>query len=287
MRQIVVIPDLHGRLDLLLAAIREFPDAHFLSLGDAIDRGPRSLATVDKLLELHETGRATLLMGNHERMAHEGLRWYRQYVGTHDMGDYRKAMEGYHWWMQAGGDTVRKEVARIAAERGTTAALTLEQFPANLARYIDLLRKVVYVTEDGEIHDSPPEAASVLVAHASPPVRHPQYPNPETAALWLRPFEGPFPMAQGVVYSVHGHTPVRVPTRLGRHVYLDLGAYETGRLALLPLSVHQVDPVTVLCGRGEPSRAGKYPAAGEALPTQVVMLEDLPIPREERSQHRR
>ena len=277
MTQIVVIPDLHGRLDLLLSAIREFPEAHFLSLGDAIDRGPRSLGTVDKWLELYDAGRATLLMGNHERMAYEGLRWYRQYLGTHDMGDYRKAMEGFQWWMQAGGETVRSEVARQVAASGGGAALSLENFPVNLERYIGLLRKVVYVTGDGEIHDQPPAQPSVLVAHASPPVRHPQYPNPETAALWLRPFEGPFPLPPGVIYSVHGHTPVRVPTRLGRHLYLDLGAYETGRLAVLPLSVHQVSAVTVLCGRGDPARAGKYPAAGEALPTRVVMLEKAPV----------
>ena len=118
MTEVVVVPDLHGRLDLLLAAVREFPAAHFLSLGDAIDRGPRSLGTVDKLLELHAEGRATLLMGNHERMAQEGLRWYKQYTGTHDLGDYRKAMEGYQWWMQAGGSTVRKEIPHYAAERG-------------------------------------------------------------------------------------------------------------------------------------------------------------------------
>ncbi|WP_420596910.1 metallophosphoesterase [Deinococcus sp.] len=277
MRQIVVVPDLHGRLDLLLAAIQAFPEAHFLSLGDAIDRGPRSLGTVDKLLELYDAGRATLLMGNHERMAFEGLRWYRQYVGTHDMADYRKAMEGFQWWMQAGGETVRAELARQSSVSGGT--LTLERFPANLARYMGLLRRVVYVTEGGDIHDQPPEKPSVLVAHASPPVRHPQYPNPESAALWLRPSEGPFPLPPNVIYSVHGHTPVRVPTRMNRHLYIDLGAYETGRLALLPLSVHQVSAVTVLCGRGDAARAAKYPAAGEALPTRVVMLDGAPVGR--------
>jgi len=274
--EVVVVPDLHGRLDLLLAALRQFPEAHFLSLGDAIDRGPRSLATVDKLLELHDQGRATLLMGNHERMAQEGLKWYRRYSGTHDMGDYRKAMEGYQWWMQAGGDTVRRELPQYAAEHGGPSSLTLEKFPANLARYLDLLVRVVYVTADGVIHAQVPPQPSVLVAHASPPVSHPQYRHPETAALWLRPFEGPFPLPPGVVYSVHGHTPVRGPTRLGRHLYLDLGAYETGKLALLPLSVHQVSKVTVLCGRGEPLRASRYPAMGEALPTHLVPLEGAP-----------
>lgn len=276
MTEVVVVPDLHGRLDLLLAALREFPSAHVLSLGDAIDRGPYSLGTVDKLLELHDAGRATLLMGNHERMAQEGLRWYKQYTGTHDLGDYRKAMEGYQWWMQAGGDTVRREIPHYAAERGGPTTLTLEQFPANLERYLGLLKRVVYVTADGLIHDQAPEQPSVLVAHASPPVSHPQYPNPETAALWLRPFEGPFPMPDGVVYSVHGHTPVPVPARLGRHLYIDMGAYETGRLALAEIRGGGQPKITVLCGRGKPSLGSKYPRFGEPVSVQAVDLPGAP-----------
>ena len=261
-RQVVAVPDLHGRPDLLLAAVELFPDAHFLSLGDAIDRGPRSLETVRLLTELHAEGRATLLMGNHERMAFEGLKWYRQYLGTHDLGDYRKAVEGMKWWMKNGGESVRRE----------TAELSLERFPRLLADYLDVLQRVVYVTEDGAVHSRPPSEASVLVAHASPPVRHPDYPNPESAALWLRPFEGPFAMPEGVVYSIHGHTPVRAPLRLGRHVYLDLGAYETGLLALLPITVQTLSTVTVLTGPGDVRRAEKYPMLGERISARAVVV---------------
>ncbi|WP_425145812.1 metallophosphoesterase [Deinococcus sp.] len=261
-RQVIIVPDLHGRSDLLLAAVGLFPEAHFLSLGDAIDRGPRSLETVRLLMELRAEGRATLLMGNHERMAQEGLKWYRQYLGTHDLGHYRKAVEGMNWWMSNGGETVRRELSNFG----------VEQFPKVLADYLDALRRVVYVTGDGAIHATPPEEPSVLVAHASPPVRHPEYRNPESAALWLRPFEGPFPLPEGVVYSVHGHTPVRMPLRLGRHIYLDLGAYETGMLALLPVSVQTLSVVTVLTGRGDPKRLAKYPALGEPISARAVMV---------------
>ncbi|WP_189088887.1 metallophosphoesterase [Deinococcus ruber] len=259
---VVVIPDLHGRADLLQAAIDLYPAAHFLSLGDAIDRGPRSLETVRLLMELYAEGRATLLMGNHERMALEGVKWYQQYLGTHDLGDYRKAVEGMKWWMKNGGETLRREISE----------LTLERFPKLLSDYLDVLRRVVYVTEDGEIHDKLPEEPSVLVAHASPPVRHPEYPNPESAALWLRPFEGPFALPEGVVYSIHGHTPVRVPLRLGRHIYLDLGAYETGLLALLPVTVQTLSTVTVLTGRGDARRTEKYPMIGERISARAVAV---------------
>ncbi len=265
-RQVVVIPDLHGRLDLLQAAMNTFPAAHFLSLGDAIDRGPRSLDTVGLLMELRAEGRATLLMGNHERMALEGLRWYRQHQGTHDLGDYRRAMEGLSWWMKNGGESVRRELS----------SLTLERFPRLLADYLDALERLVYVTGDGQIHSQLPEAASVLVAHASPPVRHRQYPDPQEALLWLRPFEGPFTLPPGVVYSVHGHTPVRVPLRLGRHVYLDLGAYDTGLLSLLPLTVQTLSEVTVLAGRGDPGKTAKYPLMGEPISARSLRIQGEP-----------
>lgn len=265
-RQVVVVPDLHGRADLLAATLDYFPDAHFLVLGDVIDRGPRSMETVQMLLNLRKQGRATLLMGNHERMAQEGPHWYAQYTGTHDMGDYRRAMEGYQWWMRAGGETVRKELG----------SLTLEQFPPLLAEYLKDLKRVVFVTADGQIHDEAPAEPSVLVSHAAPPVRHQQHPNPLSAALWLRPFEGPFPMPEGVVYSLHGHTPVRTPTRLGRHVYADLGAYETGRLALIDIgNPQEVPTITVLCGNGRPELGQKYIKFGEPIPVQPIELRNL------------
>lgn len=266
-RPVLLLPDLHGRADLLEAALAYTEatfgsEVHLLSLGDAIDRGPHSLRCAELLLDLQRQGRATLLMGNHERMAQEGLQHFRRYLASRDPADERRALEGFRWWMENGGESVRREAG----------SLTLEQFPPVLAEYLDTLQRVVYVTADGQVQATPPAEASVLVAHASPPVRHPQYPSPESAALWLRPFDGPFPLPEGVTYSVHGHTPVRLPTRLGRHVYLDLGAYETGRLALLPVTLAGPPEVTVLEGRGDPRAARRYPAFGDPLPARTVTL---------------
>ncbi|WP_084048120.1 metallophosphoesterase [Deinococcus hopiensis] len=266
-RTVIVVPDLHGRADLLAEAVAHVedsygPEGHLLSLGDAIDRGPESVRCAELLLSLQRQGRATLLMGNHERMAQEGLQWFREYSATGNPAHYRQALEGFRWWMGNGGESVRREVQ----------GLTLEQFPPALAEYLDALRRVVYVTADGEIHAEAPQGPSVLVSHASPPVRHPQYPSPESAALWLRPFDGPFPLPEGVTYSVHGHTPVRTPTRLGRHVYLDLGTYETGRLALLAVNVQGRPEVTVLEGPGNPGAARRYAVFGEPLAARTITL---------------
>lgn len=262
-RQVIIIPDLHGRLDLLEGTLKLFPDAHFLSLGDAIDRGPQSLETVKRLLELHAEGRATLLMGNHERMAQEGPKQFARYQQTGQIEDFRQAMQGFSWWMKAGGESVRREVP----------VLTLEEFPETLLTYLNLLRRVVYVTADGQIHDQLPDQPSVLVAHASPPVAHRDYPTPESAALWLRPFEGPFALPESVTYSVHGHTPTAHPARLGKHIYTDLGAYETGRLALLEVGDPTQPPqLTVLQGPGRAQAAARYVRFGEPLRAREVFL---------------
>lgn len=265
-RQVIVIPDLHGRPDLLKATIQRYPEAHYIVLGDAIDRGPRSIAVIEQLLDLRDKGRATLLMGNHERMAREGIHWYRLYEGTHDLGDYRKAMEGYQWWMKAGGDSIRAELG----------SLTLEKFPSIIEEYLRELKVVVYVTADGSVHTEPPAEPSVLISHAAPPIKHVQYPDPMSAAIWLRPFEGPFAMAEGVVYSIHGHTPVPTPVRLGKHLYIDLGAYETGRLAVVELSFQAVPKIVVFCGRGDPSRARKYSRFGEPVQVHPIELSGAP-----------
>ncbi len=53
-------------------------------------------------------------------------------------------------------------------------------------------------------------------------------------------------------------------------MYLDLGAYETGLLALLPLTVQTLSPVTVLAGRGDPARTNKYPMLGEPVSAHAL-----------------
>lgn len=256
----VAIPDLHGRFDLLEAALEAYPQAHFISLGDAFDRGPHGMKVAEKLLELAEAGRATLLMGNHERMCLEGLRWFRQYQQSGEVSDYRKAMEGFRWWMEAGGEAVRREVRRQGAE------LTLETFPAALERYLEALQRVVYVCADGRVSAELPAEPSVMLSHASPPKAHPDYPTPEAAALWLRPYDGPFTLPEGVLYSVHGHTPLRFASLLGRQVYLDLGAYKTGLLATFPISFQEPQGVRILRGPGDESALKRLPAFGTPLP---------------------
>lgn len=259
MSPVYSVADLHGRLDLFEAAARALPDAHFLVLGDVIDRGPHGLALVRRLLELHEAGRVTLLRGNHEAMAESGLRHFRRYQESRDLGAYKAAMSRFSWWMENGGNSLRKEAGFFG----------VETYPPELVEYLARLVPLAFVDESGRVA-SEPTAACVLASHATPPKAHRDYPDALTAALWLRPHEGPFTLPEGVRWSVHGHTPLRVAARLDAQVYTDLGAVATGRLCLVRLDAAEPTDVVIVQGPGDPGAASRFPALGVPLPTRTL-----------------
>jgi len=65
-----VIPDLHGREDLLEKILKKWnPSTHqIIQLGDMVDRGERSLSVVRYLKKAKEEGNAQIVRGNHEEM---------------------------------------------------------------------------------------------------------------------------------------------------------------------------------------------------------------------------
>lgn len=70
MTQTYVIGDLQGCLDplesLLTRIYDESPDAQIVFLGDLVNRGPQSLATLRRVKALCEAGRAKTVLGNHD-----------------------------------------------------------------------------------------------------------------------------------------------------------------------------------------------------------------------------
>ncbi|GGR62292.1 serine/threonine protein phosphatase [Deinococcus seoulensis] len=85
----VAIGDIHGRLDLLDAAIAAFPSRKFVLLGDYTDRGPDSAQVIARVRALVDSGRATALCGNHDQMLIDAT--------LHDQGEAL--------WDMNGGDT--------------------------------------------------------------------------------------------------------------------------------------------------------------------------------------
>ena len=264
---IISIADLHGRVDLLKAMLAYYPpETHFICLGDVIDRGPNSLECIDLMLELFDAGRATLLRGNHEHMALDALEKFEQYKGADTLDRYKASLVAYGRWMDAGGETVTEE-------RGGFA---LESMPEALCRYLRLTTIVKFVSVLG-LTDTPPMVPSVLCSHAAPP--HAREGMSYTAtALWLRPQDGPYPLPEFVMASIHGHTPVRKPARVGQHIYTDLGAVQTGQLCtvrldnLASLETPEITVFQLSRSRMSPFAAFKtmqFPVVGQALPYQT------------------
>ena len=71
----LAIGDIHGcskALDALLRVVAPAADDLLVALGDYINRGPDSSGVLNRLIELHATGRLIALCGNHEQMLIDG-----------------------------------------------------------------------------------------------------------------------------------------------------------------------------------------------------------------------
>ncbi len=67
----IAVGDIHGCADALralIAAAQPSASDTWIFLGDVIDRGPDSAGVIGQILELQQTCRVLLLLGNHEQM---------------------------------------------------------------------------------------------------------------------------------------------------------------------------------------------------------------------------
>src|SRR4051794_40073276 len=93
------IPDIHGRLDLLEAALDEITrhaadqPSTVVTLGDYVDRGPDSRGVIERLIGWRsDTLRLVALKGNHEAM----------------MSEVCHRLAELDWWIGNGGDQTLK-----------------------------------------------------------------------------------------------------------------------------------------------------------------------------------
>lgn len=194
-----VIPDLHGRCDLLNEALagiaaRSGGDAGVIvTIGDYVDKGPQSRQVLDRLSSGVADGWSLVaLKGNHDAMMAEALR------------DPSKMAS----WIEEGGD------AALASYGGAPAAVP----QAHLA-WLDRLRLMhvdshrVYV-HAGVDPDLPLEAQS------------------EATLLWKRYPKG-FSRGHGERHVVHGHdNDPEGPLLFEGRTNLDTKAWQTGRLTV-------------------------------------------------------
>jgi serine/threonine protein phosphatase 1 len=199
MRLTYVIPDIHGRYDLLseaLAGITERSRGEagvVVTIGDYVDKGPDSKQVIDLLLSGSAEGwNMIALKGNHEAMMAEALR-----------NPASMAV-----WMEKGGD------AALASYGGDPAAV-----PQNHIAWLDRLR-LMHV-----------DAHRVYV-HAGLDPGIPLDRQSEETLLWKRYPKG-FPGGFGNLHVVHGHdNHPEGPLLFDGRTNLDTLAWRTGRLTI-------------------------------------------------------
>jgi len=216
-----VIPDLHGRADLLEEALAEISARSggqagvIVTIGDYVDKGPDSKGVIARLLPgVVKNFTLVALKGNHDALMVEALR------------DHSKMAA----WMEKGGD------AALASYGGDPAAV-----PASHIAWLDGL-KLIHLD------------AHRLYVHAGVDPEIPLDQQSQSTLLSKRYAKG-FPDGFGKFHVVHGHDNFPDgPLLYQGRTNLDTLAWRTGRLTV---GVFDDDkpggPVDLLVIRGAPA----------------------------------
>src|SRR5471032_1756174 len=215
-----VIPDIHGRHDLLVKALADITARAngeagvIVTIGDYVDKGPQSKQVIDRLLSgVAEGWRLIALKGNHDAMMVQALR------------DPSKMVP----WIEKGGDTA------LASYGGDPAAV-----PQAHIAWLDGLR-LMHVDNHR------------IYVHAGIDPGIPLSEQSEVTLLWKRYPKG-FPGGFGDLHVVHGHDNFpEGPLLYQGRTNLDALAWRTGWLVI---GVFDDDrpggPVDFIVVRGSP-----------------------------------
>jgi serine/threonine protein phosphatase 1 len=216
-----VIPDIHGRHDLLSEALAGINaragggTGTIVAIGDYVDKGPQSRQVIERLLPGAAEGcKLVALKGNHDAMMVDALR------------DASKMAS----WLAKGGD------AALASYGGDPAAV-----PPNHLAWLDGM-PLMHV-DDHRVY-----------VHAGVDPEVPLDQQSETTLLWKRYPKG-FPGGFGGRHVVHGHdNSPEGPLLYEGRTNLDTRAWRTGRLVI---GVFEDDrpggPVDFMVVRGRPA----------------------------------
>ncbi|THD60886.1 MAG: serine/threonine protein phosphatase [Bradyrhizobium sp.] len=194
-----VIPDIHGRYDLLdqgladIAAYSAGKAGVIVTIGDYVDKGPQSKQVIDRLLPGAPEGwRLVTLKGNHDAMMAQALR------------DRSKMA----WWIQKGGDTALRS---YGGDPDAVPQAHLAWLDGLRLMHVDSHRVYVHAGVDPEV---PLDRQS------------------EATLLWKRYPKG-FSGGFGQFHVVHGHDNFPDgPLLYEGRTNLDTQAWRTGRLVI-------------------------------------------------------
>lgn len=218
------VGDIHGEYDKLCTALCKVGfdmDCDILwSVGDLVDRGPESL----KCLGLIERPWFKAIKGNHEQIMIDATR--------KGVDHPSQKWESVSMWTNNGG-TWYGELPEA-----------LKGYADRLIGLANELPNGVRVGNIGVVHAECPLTDWDLLA-----IDKGHYLREE--AMWARKRinYGISTLVQGVDAVVVGHTPVKTPTVLGNHVYIDTGACFYADRGLTILSYDEI--IALVNSRGE------------------------------------
>jgi serine/threonine protein phosphatase 1 len=205
MSRTYAVPDLHGRYDLLNAAIEKILDhsrgdaAKMVTLGDYVDRGPNSRQVMEHLMNWSfEVLPLVALKGNHEAMMWECCR----------------NLSEIDWWLRNGGGQTLASYGQSASN-----SLDISVVPAAHLAWIAKLPSV-YVDQHR------------IYVHAGVDPKLALNQQSDQILLWKRYPEG-FNKGHGTHHVVHGHdAKMDGPVLTKGRTNLDTLAWKTGRLVV-------------------------------------------------------
>lgn len=210
---ILVIGDIHGRLDLLEELIKKAPLGVALCfVGDLIDRGPSSAEVVKFVRE----GGHHCVLGNHEDMMAKSV-----LVGGHYFG------YGTQLWMTNFGTATLTSYG-IESPKEYYNLRDLGTLPPKMVEDATWMRDLpVY-----QVFDDPITPVKLVVSHSGilPFWNGRDTEDGREGALWDRSFL--FEESPGTedLINVFGHTPLKNPTHISNSIGIDTGAFYTNRL---------------------------------------------------------
>jgi serine/threonine protein phosphatase 1 len=197
-----VVPDLHGRFDLLelaLSKIGKNEPGTVIFTGDYIDRGPRSQKVIERLVAGPPVGwKWICLLGNHEDMLIQASQSW---------------LKIRHWLRNGGDATLRSYGARS----GSMFDILIVD-----PDHLDWLKSLPLFHQDKHR----------VYVHAGVEEGIPLDQQSRHALIWKRYLSGSTE-GYGDFHIVHGHDPYDDgPLLLPNRTDLDTGAYFTGRLVV-------------------------------------------------------
>lgn len=218
------IGDIHGCADLLadafdlidqdIARTRSARAIHVF-LGDYVDRGPDSRRTLDLLITRARSHESVFVRGNHESI----------------LSDVLQRDDLLPDWLRLGGAATLMSYDVLLPRANPEAALLrrslAKALPRSHSEFLSGLRPSF-------------TCGDFFFAHAGVRPGVPLSHQSEEDLMWIRePFLSSSEDFGKVV--VHGHTPVREPDIRDHRINIDVGAYATGRLAVLVIRGHDID----------------------------------------------